>query len=49
MVSLSWIYALDYDDLLLSGAELEEVKSLCIFGANLDSKLTFENRVREVV
>ena len=37
------------DDLTLSGAELEEVKSLRILGVTLDSKLTFETYLWVVV
>ena len=38
-----------YGDLILSAAELEEVKSLRILGLILDSKLTFETHLRYVV
>ena len=38
-----------FGDLTLGGAELEELKSLRTFGATLDSKLTFEVHMLEVV
>ena len=38
-----------YGDLTLGGVELEEVKSLRIFGVTLESQLTFETYLREVV
>ena len=37
------------DDLTLGGAELEEVMILRILGITLDSKLTFETHLLEVV
>ena len=43
------IYAAGYGDLTLCGAELGEVQNLRILGATLDSKLTFETNLREVV
>ena len=46
VVSRSQIYAPGYDVLTLGGAEL---KSLRILGVALDSKLTFETHLREVV
>ena len=49
VVSRSLSIAPGYGDLTLDGAELEEVKSLCIFGATLDDKFTFETFLREVV
>ena len=47
---INWflICALRYGDATLGGAELEELKSLRILEATLDSKLTFETHLREV-
>ena len=42
VVSRSLILAPGYGDLTVGGAEIEELKSLCILGVTLDSKLTFE-------
>ena len=36
-------------DLTLSGAELEELRRLRVLGVTLNSKLTFETHLREVV
>ena len=49
MVSRSRTSDPGYGDLTLEGAELEEVKSLCILGGTFDSKLTFEMHLKEVV
>ena len=49
VVSPSQTIAPDYGDLTLGGAELVEVKGLRILGVILDSKLTFEIHLREVV
>ena len=49
MVSRSRIYASGDAQITLVGAELEEVQSLCIFGATFYSKLTLETHRREVV
>ena len=49
LVSRSRIIAPGYGDLTLGGTELQEVNSLRILGVTLDSKLTFETHVREVV
>ena len=38
-----------YGDLTFGGAELEEIRSLRIFGVALDLKLTFKTHLREVV
>ena len=38
-----------YGDFTLRGANLEELKSLRIYGVSLDSKLMFETHFREVV
>ena len=38
-----------YGDYTLTGAELEEVKSLHIIRVTLDSKLTYKTRLLEVV
>ena len=48
-VSRSRTDAPGYGILTLGGTELEEVKSLRILGVTLDSKLTFEAHLREVV
>ena len=49
VVSRSGTYAPDYCDITLSGADLEDGKSLRILGVILDSKLTFETHLREIV
>ena len=49
VVSRSQTNASGYDDLTLRIVELEELKSLRIFGVILDSKLTFETHLCEVV
>ena len=49
VLSRSRIYALSCGDLTVGGAELEEVKGLRILGVTVDSKLTFETHLREVV
>ena len=49
VVSRSRIIATCSGDLTLGGDELEELKSLRILGVTLDSKLTFEIHLREVV
>ena len=49
VVSLSRTSAPGYGELILGGAELEELKSLRILRVTLDSKLTFETHLREVV
>ena len=49
VISRSRTSAPGYGDLILGGAGLEEVKSLCILGITFDSKLTFEMHLREVV
>ena len=49
IVTRSRTIAPGYCDLTLGATELEEVKSLRIFGVTLDSKLTFETHVREIV
>ena len=49
MISRSRINASGYDDLTLGGAEFEKLKSLRILGETLDSKLTFETHMREVM
>ena len=49
VVSRSRTIAPGYGDLTLGGAELEEVKSLRILGVTLDSKLSNEIHLREVV
>ena len=38
-----------YGDLTLGSAELEEIRSFCVIWATLNSKLTFESKLREVV
>ena len=48
-VSRSRTDAPGYGILTLGGTELEEVKSLRILGVTLDSKLTFEAHLRQVV
>ena len=47
VVNRSWTYAPGYGDLTLGGTEFE-VKSLCILGVTVGSKLTFETHWREV-
>ena len=42
VVSRSRTYAHDYGDVTVGGAELDEIKSLRVFGVTFDSKLTFE-------
>ena len=49
MVSRYRTCAPGWGDLTLSGAELEELKSLRILGVTFDSMLTFETHLREVV
>ena len=49
VVSRSQIDAFCYGDLILGGAELEEVKSLRILVVTLDSELAFETYLREVM
>ena len=49
VVSRSQTIAPDYFDYTLGGEELEEVKSLRILRVTIDSKLTFETHLREVV
>ena len=49
VVSWSRINALGYGDLIIDGADLEEVKTLRVLGVTLDSKLTFEAHLREFV
>ena len=49
VVSQSRTITPGYGDLTVGGAELEEVNGLCILGATLDSKLSFEPHLREVV
>ena len=49
VVSRSRTIAPCYGNLTLDGAELEELTSLHIPGVTLDSKLTFETHLREVV
>ena len=49
VVSRSWISASGYGELILSSAELEEVKSLRILGITFVSKSTFVTHLREVV
>ena len=48
---LSWSRAVapGYSDLTHGGAELEELKGFRIIGVTLDSELTFETRLLEVV
>ena len=43
-----WLAGLDsvYGDFTLGGAELKEIKSLPVFGVNLDPKLTFDTYLR---
>ena len=48
-ISRSRTYAPSIGDFTLGGAELEEAKSQRILGVTLDSKLTFETRMREIV
>ena len=48
MVNRSLTIAPGYCDLALGGAELE-VRSLCILGVTLDSKLKFQTYLREVL
>ena len=49
VVSRSRTRAPGYGDLTLGGAELEELKSLCILEVTFASKLTFEMHLKEVV
>ena len=49
VVSRSLTIASSYSDFTLGGAQLEEIKSLRVLGITLDSKLTFETHLREVV
>ena len=49
MVGWSRTYAPDYGDLTLGDGALDEIKSLCILGADLHSKLTFDTHLRDVV
>ena len=49
LVSRSRTHAPGYGDLTLGCAELKEVKSLRIIGVALDSELTFETHLLEVV
>ena len=49
VVSRSVTYAPGNGDLTLGGAEVEEVKSIRILEVTLDSKLTFETHLDEVV
>ena len=49
VVSWSQTIAPGDGDLTLGGAELEKINNLRILGLTLDSKLTFENHLREVV
>ena len=42
-------YAPGYGDFTLGRAELEELRSLLIFGVTFDSKWKFETHLREVV
>ena len=49
VVSRSRAYAPGYGDLTLDGAKLKKLKSLLIPRVPLDSKLTFETHLREVV
>ena len=49
VVSRSRTNAAGYGILTLASAKLEEIKSLYIFGVTLDSKMTFETNLREVV
>ena len=48
-VSRSRTLAPGYGDFTLGGTELEEVNGLRILGTTVDSKLTFETHLREVV
>ena len=48
VVSRSRINALGHDDLVVDGAQLEEVKNLRTLMGTLDFKLTFETHLREV-
>ena len=49
VVSLSQTIAAGYGNPTFGGAELEEVKGRCILELTLDSKLTFETHLPEVV
>ena len=49
VINRSRINALGYGDLTPGDADLEEVESLRILGVTLDSKLTLETQLREVV
>ena len=49
VVSRSRTSAPGYGELTLFGAELAEVKSLCILGVTFDSNLTFKMRLRKAV
>ena len=49
VVSRSRIIASGYSDPTLSSAVLDALKSLCILGATVDSKLTFDTHLREVM
>ena len=49
VVSRSWTSASGYGDLTLGGPKIEKLKSVCILGVILDSKLTFEMHLWEVV
>ena len=49
IASQSPIIAPGYDDLTLGGVELEEVKNLRILGTTLDSKLSFDTYLQEIV
>ena len=49
VVSRSQSYAPRYGDLTLGGTKFEEVRSLSLLGITLDSKLTFETHLREVL
>ena len=49
VISRSRTNAPGYGDLTLDGAKLEEVKSRRILGVSLDSNLSFETYLREVV
>ena len=49
VVSRSLIIAPGYGVLILNGAVLEKEKSLRILGVTLDSKLTLETHLREIV